>query len=133
LTASPEKKDVTVFPTQITMLKSVSYVEEKGLMIQGFREDGKPCYERKSPTGHIRWDVCNCVDCQEEEIFEADPPRRKKKSSQQKLKERYEAGDPEVDLLGESSGKFDYYVLYPTTRKQALSSFPSCKENLDQH
>ena len=27
-----------------------------------------------------------------------------------RLKERYEAGNPEVDLLGESSGKLDYYV-----------------------
>ena len=37
----------------------------------------------------------------------------RKKSFQQSLKERYEAGDPEVDLLGEPSGKFDYYVFYP--------------------
>ena len=37
----------------------------------------------------------------------------KKKSSQQLLRERYENGDPEVGLLGEHSGKFDYYVLYP--------------------
>jgi len=36
-----------------------------------------------------------------------------KKSIQQQLKERFEAGDPKVGLLGESSGKFDYYVLYP--------------------
>jgi len=36
-----------------------------------------------------------------------------KKSIQQQLKERYEAGDPRVGLLGEPSGKFDYYVLYP--------------------
>lgn len=28
---------------------------------------------------------------------------------QQKFRERYEAGDPEVDLLGVPSGKFDYY------------------------
>ena len=41
----------------------------------------------------------------------------RKKSSQQILKERYEAGDPKVDLLGELFGKFDYYVLYPRTRK----------------
>lgn len=25
----------------------------------------------------------------------------------------YKAGDPRVGLLGEPSGKFDYYVLYP--------------------
>jgi len=53
LVASPEKKDVIVFPTQIAMVQSVSYVEEKGLMIWGFREDGKPCFEGKSPIGHI--------------------------------------------------------------------------------
>ena len=53
LTAPPKKKDVTVFPTQITMLQLVSYV----------CEDGKPCYEGKSPSGHIWWDICNCVDC----------------------------------------------------------------------
>ena len=40
-----------------------------GLKIQGFREDGKPCYEGKSSTGHIWWDACNCIDCQEEETF----------------------------------------------------------------
>ena len=43
--------------------------------------------------------------------------KERKKSFKQKLKERYEAGDPEVDLLGEPSGKFDYYVLYPRTKK----------------
>lgn len=36
----------------------------------------------------------------------------RKKSQQQFLQERYEKGDPEVGLLGEHSGKFDYYVLY---------------------
>ncbi len=34
-------------------------------------------------------------------------------TSQKELKKRYESGDPEVGLLGEHSGKFDYYVLYP--------------------
>ncbi|MDF3573190.1 hypothetical protein, partial [Enterobacter cloacae] len=34
-------------------------------------------------------------------------------TSQKELKMRYETGDPEVGLLGEHSGKFDYYVLYP--------------------
>uniref|UniRef100_A0A7N2RBS6 Uncharacterized protein n=1 Tax=Quercus lobata TaxID=97700 RepID=A0A7N2RBS6_QUELO len=38
-------KGVMVFPTQIAMLQSVSYVCENGLKIKGFREDGKPCYE----------------------------------------------------------------------------------------
>ncbi|KAK4607188.1 hypothetical protein RGQ29_001131 [Quercus rubra] len=109
LMAPSEKKDVTVFPTQIVMLQPVSYVNEDGLQIRGFGKDGKPCYEGKSPSGHIWWDVCNCVDCQKESL-EEDRPKRKKKTSQQKLKERYEAGDPEVDLLGEPFGRFDYYV-----------------------
>nr|GFA73144.1 putative zinc finger, CCHC-type [Tanacetum cinerariifolium] len=41
---------------------------------------------------------------------------RKRKSSQKKLKRRYEKGDPTVGLLGEPSGKFDYYVLYPKAK-----------------
>ena len=43
----------TVFPTQIVMLQPVSYASEDGLQIKAFREDGKPCYEGKSPSGHI--------------------------------------------------------------------------------
>ena len=53
LTALPEKKKVTVFPTQIAMLQPVSHVGESGLKIKAFKEDGKPCYEGKSPSGHI--------------------------------------------------------------------------------
>ena len=81
LTTPLEKKDVTVFPTQIAMLQPVSYVCEDGLKIKAFREDGKPCYEGKSPFGHIWWDICDCIDCQEEEVFKEDHSRRKKKSS----------------------------------------------------
>ena len=36
LTPPPEKKDVTVFPTQIAMLQTVSYVGEDGLQIKAF-------------------------------------------------------------------------------------------------
>ena len=43
----------------------------------------------------------------------------------------YEVGDPEVDLLGEPSGKFDYYVLYPRTKKQISPS--SSKEDHNQN
>ena len=82
LMAPSEKKDVTVFPTQIAMLQLVSYVGGDGLQIKAFREDGKSCYEGKSPSGHIWWDVCDCVDCQKEEGFEEDYSKRKKKSSQ---------------------------------------------------
>lgn len=47
---------------------------------------------------------------------EEEPKSRRKKTSQQELQERYEAGDPEVDLLGEPSGKCDYYVLYSKSK-----------------
>ena len=66
LMAPSEKKDVIVFSTQIAMLQLVSYVGEDGLQIKVFREDGKPCFEGKSPSGHIWWDVCDCVNCQKE-------------------------------------------------------------------
>ena len=36
LMAPSEKKDVTVFPTQIAMLQPVSYVGEEGLQIKAF-------------------------------------------------------------------------------------------------
>ena len=65
LVTPPKKKDITVFPTQIAMLQQVSYVGEDGLKINAFREDGKPCYEGKSPSGHIWWDICDCADCKE--------------------------------------------------------------------
>ena len=82
LIAPSEKKDVTIFPTQIAMLQPMSYVCEDRLKIKAFREDGKSCYEGKTPFGHIWWDVCDCADSQEEEVFKQDYSRRKKKSSQ---------------------------------------------------
>ena len=64
-----EKKDEMVFPTQIAMLQPVSYVCENDLKIKVFQEDGKPCYEGKSPSGHMWWDICDCDDCQEKEAL----------------------------------------------------------------
>ena len=138
LSAPLEKIDVTVFPTQMAMLQPISYLDEKGLEIKAFREDGKPCYEGKSPFGHIWWDICHCDECTKEAIYDDDilPRRRKKKSTQQIFKERYGAGDPEVNLVGEPSRKFDYYVLYPRTKKQKTQSSPGKetipKEDHDQ-
>ncbi|KAK9991732.1 hypothetical protein SO802_026717 [Lithocarpus litseifolius] len=79
LVAPPEKKDVTVFPTQIAMLQPVSYVCEDGLKINAFCEDGKPGYEGKSPSGHIWWDICDCAECRKEETLKEDHSRRRKK------------------------------------------------------
>ncbi|KAI3821548.1 hypothetical protein L1987_09116 [Smallanthus sonchifolius] len=65
-------------------------------------------------TEHFPYDVCNCKSCLEEADrveYDEDVPK-KKKGSQKSLKKRHETGDPSVGLLGEPSGKFDYYVLY---------------------
>ena len=80
LMAPPEKKDVTVFPTQIAMLHPVSYVYEDGTKINAFCEDGKPYYEGKSPSSHIWWDICDCTKCRKEETLEEDYSRRRKKN-----------------------------------------------------
>ncbi|KAJ9562153.1 hypothetical protein OSB04_007313 [Centaurea solstitialis] len=51
-------------------------------------------------TEHFQFDICDCHDCLEEAYkieYEEDIP--KKKRSQQKLKERYESGDPTIGLL----------------------------------
>ncbi|KAI3742415.1 hypothetical protein L1987_60096 [Smallanthus sonchifolius] len=67
-----------------------------------------------SKTEHFQYDVCNCKACLEEADrveYDEDIPK-KKKGSQKSLKKRYKAGDPKVGLLGEPSGKFDYYELY---------------------
>ena len=113
------------------MLQPIPYVAEKGFLIKAFCKDGKPCYEGKSSSSHIWWDICDCEECKEESIDDDDQlRRRKKKLLQQNLKERYEAGNPEVDLLGEPSGKFDYYGLLSQNKKQKpQSSPPSCKES----
>ncbi|KAI3824590.1 hypothetical protein L1987_06053 [Smallanthus sonchifolius] len=70
--------------------------------------------ETQRKTERFQYDVCNCKTCLEEADrveYDEDVPK-KKKGSQKSLKKRYEAGDPRVGLLGEPSGKFDYYVLY---------------------
>ncbi|GJV21390.1 hypothetical protein Tco_1370410 [Tanacetum coccineum] len=75
---------------------------------------------------HIWWDVCNCESCLEEaeKVDDDEDLPKKRKSSQQKLKRRYEKGDPIVGLLGEPSGKFDYYVLYQKTEPSQPPSPP---------
>ena len=75
LKAPPEKKDVMVFPTQMVMLQLVPYVAEKGLVIKEIYEDGKPCYEGKSSSGHIWWDICDCDECKEKSFDDDDQPK----------------------------------------------------------
>lgn len=74
------------------------------------------------PVSHHQDCDCTCEDCMEDAYqVELDleyerkylHKRKKQKSPQQILQDRYNSGDPQVGLLGEPSGKFDYYVLYP--------------------
>ncbi|GJR02304.1 hypothetical protein Tco_0525288 [Tanacetum coccineum] len=84
--------------------------------------DQEPAQEFK----HIWWDVCNCKSYLDEaaKIDDDEDLPKKRKSSQQKLKRRYEKGDPTVRLLGESSGKFNYYVVYPKAEPSQPPSPP---------
>nr|GEY65969.1 putative zinc finger, CCHC-type [Tanacetum cinerariifolium] len=95
--SSSQSKSDNVFPTWIHIITPT---------------DQEPAQEVK----HIWWDVCNCESCLDEaaKIDDDDDEDllRKRKSSKQKLKRMYGKGDPTVGLLGEPSGKFDYYVLY---------------------
>ena len=61
----------------MAMPQPVPYVVEKSLVIKAFCEDGKSCYEGKSLSGHIWWDICDCDECKEE--YDDQPRRRKKK------------------------------------------------------
>nr|GEZ30808.1 putative zinc finger, CCHC-type [Tanacetum cinerariifolium] len=95
--SSSQPRSVNVFPTGIHIIT---------LTVQ------EPAQEVK----HIWRDVCNYESCLDEAVKIDDDDEdilRKRKSSQQKLKRRYEKGDPTVGFLEEPLGKFDYYVLYP--------------------
>ncbi|KAK1434296.1 hypothetical protein QVD17_00033 [Tagetes erecta] len=85
--------------------------------------------EAPAQTPHNPFDVCDCQDCLDEayklEYEEEEDNQRKKKGSQFTLKQRYEAGDPTVGLLGEPSGKFDYYVLYGDSKPKPKPPKPS--------
>ncbi|KAK1413197.1 hypothetical protein QVD17_35047 [Tagetes erecta] len=84
--------------------------------------------EAPAQTPHNPFDVCDCQDCLDEAYkleYEEEDNQRKKKGSQFTLKQRYEAGDPTVGLLGEPSGKFDYYVLYGDSKPKPKPPKPS--------
>nr|GFD40508.1 putative zinc finger, CCHC-type [Tanacetum cinerariifolium] len=94
--SSSQSKSDNVFPTGIPMIPPT---------------DQEPAQEIK----HIWRYVCNCEGCLDNaaKIDDDDEDLPKKcKSSQQKLKRRYEKGDPTVGFVREPSRKFDYYVLY---------------------
>ena len=109
-----------MFTTQSTKFNMTPVLPEKNIDILNFQPSGQPVYAFTSSTGHCYWDLdCPCKYCDKRRRRhsfyddENDDRARRKRSSQKSLQRRYENGDPEVDLLGEPSGKFDYYVLYP--------------------
>lgn len=68
----------------------------------------------KYANGYIWWDICTTEESLAKvEESELEIKKQKKNvSSGQILKERYEVGDPNVGLLGDTFGNFDYYILY---------------------
>nr|AHN13809.1 movement protein [Aristotelia chilensis virus 1] len=115
-----EKKEeqstvATVFPTM--------YQAEK-IPISGFSSEGKPVYVFQDNTGHKYFDTCDCSSCYSTCSEYDDLP--KKTSSQKELKQRFENGDSLVGLLGEPSGKFDYYVNYGTPPKEKKTITQPC-------
>lgn len=74
--------------------------------------------KRKHQVVDCTYDECEAdstdIELELEEERKLYPERKNKEKSQQQIfQERYENGDPEVGLLGDPSGKFDYFVLYP--------------------
>ncbi|KAM7514863.1 hypothetical protein LguiA_004446 [Lonicera macranthoides] len=146
-TSSPERNP---FQTELNMMQEIRrlptdpILKADPLVILYFDKYGKPAYQARNEKGHIWYDVCYCDDC-EELAYEAelDPKElrkyRKQKAgkalnSQELLEERYRAGDNTVGLLGEPSGKFDYYVTYgdkplPTPSPEPPSCHPSPPSN----
>ncbi|GLU12667.1 hypothetical protein SLE2022_293290 [Rubroshorea leprosula] len=56
-----------------------------------------------------------------------------KKSSQQEVKQNFEQGDSSIGLLGESSGKFDYYVKYSPLEISASQVEKPAIQNAKSH
>ncbi|GLT25289.1 hypothetical protein SLA2020_004270 [Shorea laevis] len=56
-----------------------------------------------------------------------------KKSSQQELKENFEQGNLLVGLLGDISGKFDYYVRYSLLKISASQAEKPAIQNAKSH
>ncbi|GAA0181046.1 hypothetical protein LIER_30193 [Lithospermum erythrorhizon] len=105
----------------------ITPLESSAIPIASFDKKGKSIYVFRDEDGHQYFDVCECQYCKMHDSDDEDkvtnPHKRKnkkenrKKSMQQQLKEIYEAGDPEVDLLGEPSSKeFEYFVLYSKSK-----------------
>lgn len=96
-----------------------------------FNGNGSPCYRGRDPSGHILYDIWYCDACEESRYDDDDEissrmKRKGKKSSEQVPKERYEAGDPAVDLIGEPSGKFDFYVIYRDVKPTPPAKISLC-------
>ncbi|KAL5980192.1 hypothetical protein ACLOJK_036659 [Asimina triloba] len=114
-----EASTSSIFSTTAAEINMISYspMEREPLPIQYFSHDGKPIYQATLDNGHKWYDIdYECQGCLDS-IFEDEQPKKARRNINKELQHRYEEGDPTVGLLGEHSGRFDYYVLYPQSRK----------------
>ncbi|KAL2534383.1 hypothetical protein Adt_07734 [Abeliophyllum distichum] len=122
----PTQKKLRCFSTQHAFTKA-----EDNIPIYAFDSNGKPIYVQ-SHEGHIYWDVCFCKKCTKR----TGSDNRMTRSSQHKLQKEYERKSPHVGLLGEPSGKFDYYVTYtrpPRTDDPIVPTGWTDEDDYDDH
>ncbi|KAL2505043.1 hypothetical protein Adt_20664 [Abeliophyllum distichum] len=88
--------------------------EEEACMLEcgeGIGQTSRDVYEKEDDDG--------MTDIKEEIDLEIEKRRRSGVSHNNLLKQLYQEGVREVDLLGESYGRsFDYYVLYGTPKRK---------------
>ncbi|KAL2498670.1 Viral movement protein [Abeliophyllum distichum] len=110
----PTQKKPPCFPTQYAFTKA-----EENIPIYALDFEGKPIYVQADDDGHMYWDVCSCRKC----TTRSRSTRSLSRSSQQKFRMAYEQSSSHVGLLGELSGKFDYFVTYtppPSTNERII-------------
>ncbi|KAL5975650.1 hypothetical protein ACLOJK_019976 [Asimina triloba] len=115
-----------IFSTTMTEINMISYapMTREPFPVKYFSKEGRPIYQGTLDNGHKWYDNdCQCQGCLDD-IYEEEKPRKARRNINKELQQRYEAGDPSVGLLGEPSGKFDYYVLYPQSPKPSPQPQP---------
>ncbi|KAL2486357.1 hypothetical protein Adt_31113 [Abeliophyllum distichum] len=109
----PTQKKPPCFPTHYAFTKA-----EENISIYVFDSEENPIYVQ-SEDGHMNWDISSCQKCTRGSRSTRSPSQ----SSQRKLQMAYEQSSPHVGLLGEPSGKFDYFVTYtppPSTDERII-------------
>lgn len=124
------------FPTELNTceLWNELILKAEPMKILYFLEDGSPVYQGRDETCHIIWyDVCYCDACEEDQWEDEEKKPKRMSFSQRKHQQRYEADDPIVDLLGEPSGKFDFFVIYGDEPPPKIKTLSPCKPDIHQN